>query len=72
MFSVSHISLKTDLTDYREWCWKTIPCTVDPFECYRLLYQTILENPFQVLVAHEREDFISCMEGQASHVVALH
>ena len=33
--SVSHISLKTDLTDYRERCWKTIPCRVDPVERYR-------------------------------------
>ena len=31
---VSHISLKTDRMDYREWCWKMIPSRVDPVECY--------------------------------------
>ena len=51
---VNHISLKTDLTDYREGCWKMIPCRVDPVECYRLLHKRILGNPFQVLVVQER------------------
>ena len=69
---VSHISLKTDLTDYRERCWKTIPRRVDPVECYRLFYYRILGNPFQVLAAQEREAYLSRMEGQTSHVVALH
>ena len=32
--SVSHINLKTDWTDYREQCWKTIPRRVDSVECY--------------------------------------
>ena len=31
---VSHISLKTNMTDYREQCWKMIPRIVDPVECY--------------------------------------
>ena len=29
---VSHISLKTDWTDYREQCWKMIPRRVGPVE----------------------------------------
>ena len=48
---VNHISLKTD---YRERCWKTTSRRVDPVACYRLLYQRIIGNPFQVLVAQER------------------
>ena len=32
--TVGHSNLKIYQTDYRERCWKTIPCTVDPVECY--------------------------------------
>ena len=27
-------NLKTDRTDYRERCWKTIPRRAEPVECY--------------------------------------
>ena len=31
---VGHCNLKSDWTDYRERCLKTIPSRVDPVECY--------------------------------------
>ena len=31
---VSHSNLKTDRTDYRERCWKTIKYRADAVECY--------------------------------------
>ena len=51
---VGHSNLKTYRTDHRERCRKTIPFRVDPVERYWLLYQRILGDPFQVLVAQER------------------
>ena len=44
---VGHGNLKKYPTDQREWRRKMIPLRVNPVERYRLLYQRILEDPFE-------------------------
>ena len=48
---VSHISLKTDRTDYREQFWKTIPRMNVMYDSYTKGFFEILSN---VLLAQER------------------
>ena len=54
---VSHISLKTDVTDYRERCWKTVPRRVDPVECYDSFTKGFLEILFKSQL-HKREAYL--------------
>ena len=51
---VSHSNLRTDKTDYRERCWKTIPHRVDPVEVIDSSAKGFLEILSSVLVAQER------------------
>ena len=66
---VSHISRKTDLTDYRERCWKrshaglTLLNVVDSFT----------KGFLEILLLHKREKPIfHVWKAKTSHVVALH
>ena len=51
---VSHIGLKTNRTDYRERCWKTIPSRLTLLNVIDSSTKGLLEILSDVLVAQER------------------
>ena len=59
---VGHSNLKTDRTDYRKQCWKTIPRRVDPVDVIDSSMKGFLEILSNVLFAQERS--LSFMYGR--------